>query len=314
MPMLVRPFVAVLGAAVLTAASTGCIVVNAADSGNMSEDSGSSASGRKETRTLSIAHAANMPLAVATQNGSVEISRWEGANVSVTAEVRAKTEDRLAATTVRAERDAAGTLSLSVIWPDGKRLNNEGVSFTVRIPDASQVDVNTSNGRIRVEGVGEAAVLQTSNAAISARDIRRDLKANTSNGGVTAENIGGDVTAQTSNASIVIRDVAGKVDATTSNGKIDARLAQGSTGPFRLVTSNGSISAEAGSAFAGEVSASTSNGSIRFDDGTTTKKAGTSFSTTIGSGGAKSTARTSNGSVDIRIAASSSGKGSSGGR
>jgi hypothetical protein len=85
----------------------------------------------RETRVLSVEHTAAAPLFVRTVNGGVTvIADPAAADVSITAEVKAQTLDRLAATKVVASRDADGTLRVEIAWPDGQRLNSEGASST----------------------------------------------------------------------------------------------------------------------------------------------------------------------------------------
>ena len=45
-----------------------------------------------------------------------------------------------------AERQDNGALAVSVEWPEGKRRNREGCSFEIRIPDAVDPTLRTSNG------------------------------------------------------------------------------------------------------------------------------------------------------------------------
>jgi DUF4097 and DUF4098 domain-containing protein YvlB len=228
-----------LAATLLSAA--GCIIVagngRGYSSSSWSEDSVS------EVRTLTIAHVADTPLDVRTQNGSVEVEQSGTDQVVITATLRARTKERLAATAINAERATDGTLNIRVTWPDGGRKNNEGASFVIRTPGVKKTNIESSNGAISLDGLSGDATLATSNGAINAR--RHD----------------GFIKADTSNASINLRGIRG-TKADTSNAAVTISLADSAQGPVNVDTSNGSITLEVGPAFNGRVAANTSNGRV----------------------------------------------------
>lgn len=285
--------------AALCFALPGCVTVNGADTASMREDSwgGSTV---KRNATLEIAHAAGSPVSVETANGSIEVVKGGGSQVEVSAEIRARDEARLGQVVLRAER-GNGELKVWVEWPEGRRLNNEGASLMVRVPDASIVRAETSNGAVRVEDVGTSADLRTSNGSVRALRVAGPVEARTSNGKIVIEDAAGDAKARTSNGSIDVRGVKGRADLESSNGSIELRVAAGGA-PFRVSTSNASVQVDLPASFAGEISASTSNGSVRLDDGKGEVKSRDSLTRVIGAGGEKSRVSTSNGSVTVRVA------------
>lgn len=297
MPMLMPRRLVPAAFAALCFALPGCVIVNGSETANMREDSwgGSTV---KRNATLEIAHAAGSPVSVESGNGSIEVIRGGGPQVEVSAEIRAKDDARLGQVVLRAER-SSGELKVWVDWPGGKRLSNEGASLTVRVPDASAVKAETSNGAVRVEDVGTSADLRTSNGAVRAMRVAGPVEARASNGKIVIEDAAGDAKARTSNGAIDVRGVRGRADLESSNGSIEIRVPEGG-GPFRAVTSNASVSVELPASFAGEISASTSNGSVRFDDGKGEVRSRDSLTRVIGAGGEKSRVSTSNGSVTIR--------------
>lgn len=293
-------------------ASNGCIII--ADGSDHDSDWSGSSSVVKETRRFEIAHQPATPLNVRTQNGSVEVEAApQDAKVVVTAIVRAKNEDRLAGTRVIAERDNTGVVRVSVAWPDDKRLSNEGVSFEITTPDAKGVDIDTSNGSVRVAGLSGAANLESSNGRITVARHSGDVVAKTSNGRVDAERISGALNARSSNGSISARDIGGAVEADTSNGGVDVRLADSSPGPVRIDTSNGSVDVECGKGFTGSVVMSTSNASARFRDGAGhTVRGKDRLEASVGGGGPRSKISTSNGGIEVRVSNAAETSGGSG--
>lgn len=254
----------------------------------------------RATRTTQIAHVAGMPVKVATDNGSVEVIRGQAADVEITAHIKAQTQERLDATTVAVVREASGQLSVSVDWPQSHRKSNEGCSFEIKIPDAVGVTIETSNGHIKLDGLGGLADLETSNGTINVTRHDGEVRAHTSNGHVEIDDITGKADARTSNGSITLSQIQGSAEADTSNGSIDIRLSPTSTGPIFADSSNGSLKVEVGPAFNGVIEMRTSNGGISVDGAEATGGKGNK-KVTVGSGGRDSTLSTSNGRIHVVV-------------
>lgn len=247
----------------MLAASTampGCIIVVRGDRDSWSNTR------ERDTRYVEVAHQPGAPIHVNTENGRVNIKRGEGDDVSITADIGARSLDRLHEMEVVAERRADGSLHVFPRWPQGRRHGNEFCMFDITIPDASTVTIRTSNGAIVVAGVGHS------------------LDVGTSNGSITIEG------------------PTGPVEARTSNGRITATLDPANPGPVALRTSNGRVALNVGEAFTGRIAMSTSNGSVQINDAPPARinSIGRSSATlTFGEGGADSTVRTSNGGVTL---------------
>jgi len=253
----------------------GCISVSTSGCGSWSTIEG--------TRELSVAHQAASPLVVKTGNGSITLVQGGSTEVAISAQVRARTQERLDAVQIVAQRLTDGTLNLSAAWPGGKPLSNEGCAFTVTIPDVSRINAETSNGRIEVQGLAGSADLSTSN------------------GKIQTTNFPGEVVARTSNGSIELTDVT-KADADTSNGSISITLRADASGPVRADSSNGSITLRVGPGFNGDVIADTNNGGVSCDapGATVVRKGRTSGQFNFGATGLTHTLDTSNGSILIQ--------------
>ncbi len=293
-------------------APAGCIIVN---DGHDHDGWSGSSSVVKETRRFEVAHQPATPMAVKTENGSIEVDAApESKSVVVTAIVCAKNEERLSRTKVIAERDAEGSVRVSVVWPDDKRLSNEGCSFEITTPDARGVDLDTSNGSVRISGLSGAANLASSNGKITVASHQGDVTARTSNANIDAERVSGSLNGRTSNGAIAAREIGGAVDVDTSNGSVNVRLADSSAGPVRVDSSNGGVDVECGKGFTGSVVMSTSNASTRFRDGAGRVVRGKDhLEAAVGAGGPRSTISTSNGSIEVRVVNAADVRGSSGG-
>jgi DUF4097 and DUF4098 domain-containing protein YvlB len=220
-------------------------------------------------------------LSVETDNGSIEVGAWDSKEVLVEATIRATTQERLDKTSVKTVQEN-GKIIITVSWPEGKRLGNEGADLVVHVPKGDGARLATSNGAIKATGLHGMGKFETSNGAVTITEHDGAIDVETSNGGVK----------------VIQANSSVKVD--TSNGAINVSLADSAKGPVDLDSSNGGVTLEVGSAFSGTLTADTSNGSCKFTDksGNTTKSK--SLSHSFGSGPA-SVIKTSNGSVTVNV-------------
>ena len=127
----------------------------------------------------------------------------------------------------------------------------------------------------------------------------------TSNGRVLVEGHEGVLFIDTSNGAVMISDQAGETSIDTSNGSITLSLHPDAAGPVELGTSNASISLTIGPAFAGSMTLRTSNGSISIHDPTGAIRAQeigkNRAKLTIGEDGPSSRLWTSNGRITLTV-------------
>jgi hypothetical protein len=135
------------------------------------------------------------------------------------------------------------TLIVTLRRPSDDR-REYGASLTLAVPASWQVDADTSNGSVQVDGQFQKVLIATSNGRI---DVHSD----------------GVVRARTSNGRIEYRGGSQDFDLRTSNGRVTALLEGDFAGSGRVRTSNGSVDVECTGNLAASVSTSTSNGSLR---------------------------------------------------
>ena len=177
-----------------------------------------------------------------------------------------------------------GRVRIAARRTDDRAVSASGASFVVTAPAGTPVVLRSSNGAIKVRGVGAG------------------VDATTRNGAVEVQGGGGKIDARSSNGSLKIdgRDVS--VRATTSNGSV-AFFGSLADGQNVLSSSNGSIDAELDPASRFRLAAQTSNGSIRcefaLDPGAKIDKR--EVEGTVGANATASlTLKTSNGTIGIR--------------
>jgi hypothetical protein len=256
----------------------------------------------EETRASQVASAAGKAVDVRTTNGAVTLERADRSDVQITAKLVSPSKERLAEAEVVTDRREDGTLLVYVAWPGDRSLSREGCTFDIKLPGATGVKIESSNGAIRVDGLGGAANLETSNGSITVTGFDGPVTAHSSNGKIVVRDIEGRADVRTSNGSIEISGVAGGVHAESSNGGVAVTLRPEAMGPVEAHTSNGSITLEIGPAFAGELSAQTSNGGLHLADLGATVVSMNKHDAVLrfGTGGERSRLTTSNGSVVIR--------------
>lgn len=260
------------------------------------------------TRDLRVAHVSGTPVNVRTENGRIDVRADSAASdVHVVAQLRAQTVDRLDRSKVVATRQADGSLLLEVQWADSRTLDSEGCSFDVVLPDAAGINAWTSNGGVRVEGIGGNATLRTSNGRIESTAQGGSVRADTSNGTIQVTRPAGDVHAKSSNGSIEVTEAPASVDADTSNGRVTISLTDAAPGPVRADSSNGKIDLTVGRGFLGRLTLRTSNSRISADRGLSDRTSmrrveirNDSGTIQFGEGGSDSSCSTSNGSIDVR--------------
>lgn len=217
-------------------------------------------------------------------NGGVKVASWDHPRVRVVAEKRVKAGRKDVEAALRELRvemqPRSGGLVVTTHYPKrsdgawsvfdffaGKDVQAQ-VRYEVTVPRSMNVDVDNTNGSIRVSRVSGRHNLGTTNGRIE----------------VTAS--------------------AGSVEASTTNGAIDVELLSVAAGkPLRFSTTNGRIELAVPGAFAANIDAATTNGSITTDlPVATTRVSRNSLRGAINGGGTPVRLRTTNGSIEIRTA------------
>lgn len=234
---------------------------------------------------ITVEHVSGSALAVVNANGAVTAERHNRPEVRIEARLRSDVADRLAGARLMAERVDGSALRIWVEWPDGQRRQNEGADLRIYLPEAQGVNIRSSNGALKLSGLGGTAELATSNGSVTVTGHEGPLDLTTSNGSVRLDGI------------------TGPVDLTTSNGSVTVVLTDDNPGPVFARSSNGGITLSVGSAFAGVVRAGTSNGPVTVEgvSGAELRTLGRSEAEIrIGGSDEASVLETSNGPVRVR--------------
>ncbi len=168
----------------------------------------------------------------ARPNGGIQVEGWDGSEVRVEARV-----------TTRARNDrAAQDLAREVgVRTEPGRVLSEGprsvgreswqVSYRIMVPRGARLELESTNGGIRVSGVRGAVEARTTNGGIRLDDVEGAIRARSTNGGVQVAYASG-------------RSSVERVDLQTTNGPITLSIPQGASARVEASTRNGGISTD----------------------------------------------------------------------
>lgn len=196
-------------------------------------------------------------------NGAVAVEGWDRDEVRVEAvkKVRAASRDRAEEALKRLEVEIerrGDRLEIRTVRPErssslfgfafGGTTQGE-VTYTLSVPRRTDLEVKTTNGRVRVAQLDGRVEARSTNGAVEVRQVK------------------GAVETRTTNGAVVVEDVRGSLEASTTNGAIRAELQEVAEGrSMRLRTTNGSIRLTLPRSARVSVEATTTNGGISLDD------------------------------------------------
>ena len=204
----------------------------------------------------------------ATPNGGIHIRGWDRGDVLVRSKIVAQ-----ARTEADARRIVSGIRIDTVsgrVRADGPSMNRDeswSVSFDIQVPRTAMLTLTSRNGGISIDDFRGTAKFKTTNGGVSLRNVGGDLRGGTSNGGVTV-------------------DLEG--DHWDGTG-------------LDVETHNGGVRVTVPASYSAELETETTNGRINIDFPiTVTGRIGRHVNTTLGAGGPKIRAVTTNGGVTIQ--------------
>jgi len=204
----------------------------------------------------------------AGQNGGIHVAGWDRNDVLVRARIRSNAQSsadaRRILSGVRIET-AGGQIKAN--GPSTGRDESWSVSFDVQVPRTAMLTLNTHNGGISID------------------DFYGTAKFHATNGGVTLRNVGGDIRGETTNGGVTV----------------DVRGDRWDGAGLDVETRNGGIRLTLPDNFSAELETGTTNGRVTIDFPVTVQgNFDRHIRTTLGAGGARMRAITTNGGVTVR--------------
>lgn len=221
---------------------------------------------------------------VSNVNGGITIKSWDQPKVRVIAKKEVNGDrDEL--------REALSALKVDIQQRDG------GLVVVTRHPK------NNDHGLFDWL-LGDQVNAQVGYELTVPRTMNLDLE--NTNGSIKVTEVDGQIEVETTNGKIRLDRCAGAVDASTTNGGIYAELKRVNRNhPLEFSTTNGRIEVELPTGIGADLDASTTNGSIESDlPVSTTRIRKNSLRGQINGGGTQLRMRTTNGGIQIRTAGS----------
>jgi DUF4097 and DUF4098 domain-containing protein YvlB len=205
--------------------------------------------------------AADARVNVESLNGAIEISGWDENKVDISGTKYGSSEQLR--DSVRIDiHNTPNSIEVRTLAPS-MHTGSRGARYVIRVPRRAQLErITTSNGRIQVRDVANAAHLKSSNGSIRVENVAGDVEARTSNSSIELDSVKGNAVLRSSNGRIQADNIGGECNAETSNSSIKVRLESAPPTPIRLVTSNGSIELTMAKAPRNDIRAETRNSSI----------------------------------------------------
>lgn len=251
--------------------------------------------GPTETRDDSFSVNGTATLVVNSDNGWIKVNTGTDDEVRIQATLRGV--DRI---DYEVSQDG-NTITIVAEIDQGWFISNVGVDITITAPVITDVELETSNGAIELNGIESAGTLRTSNGKIVLENVKGDFEGRTSNGRIEVDTLEGTAFLRTSNGGLDLQEVIGEVDAETSNGGISYSGDMIPGGDNRLITSNGNVDVELMGTPGIKLDASTSNGDVTSElPITATTTSDDHLVGTIGDGEADLYIKTSNGDITVR--------------
>lgn len=201
-------------------------------------------------------------------NGGVTFYGWDKSEVLVRALIQTTGDDRAEAQAlakeIKVETDGD---RIRADGPPSRRRSNWSVSYEIWVPRKTNLDADTHNGGISVEGIEGRMELHAVNGGISLREVAGDVRAETTNGGVSAQLAGSTWKGQ-------------GLDLTTTNGGVSLDIPRGYNANLETGTVNGGMNIDFPITIQGSI--------------------GRRITTKLGQGGPRVRATTTNGGVRIR--------------
>jgi len=213
-------------------------------------------------------------------NGNIEVKSWTRAEVEVKALIKVKARDakEAKATLGKVEilidksfnkisigadypKKAGGSGLWKLLFGRGKPVVT--ISFWLTVPKNSDLDMNTTNGKVEVSDIEGKVLSRSTNGSVYVRNVVGSTESKTTNGSIFAVDLRGDAVAKTTNGKINMRRIDGNISAKSTNGEIYAEVLGITKGKdMEFITLNGSVKVLLPKDINADLEAKTKNGKI----------------------------------------------------
>ena len=184
----------------------------------------------------------NTILSISTVNGAINVSSWDGINITLNATKRSRHgyDDLEKADIIVTENNNEITIEIQHVQP----IRNRAVDLDVKIPyNVTIKSASSVNGPIQITKTKGDAVLSNTNGPIIAEGIDGYVKATTTNGGINIKSTTGidDLTTTNGGISAEIFDIKDDIDIQSTNGGITVYINPINNASIEILTTNGGM-------------------------------------------------------------------------
>lgn len=263
----------------------------------------------REERRFSVEGKPDVKLS--TRDGAIEIRSWDRPEVLVLVEKHAFNKQAAAAMTVSSSQDG-NHVTVDATLPRRETLSSlfwgglGSAKLIVSVPAASDVEANTGDGSIDLQGVQGVLSLRSGDGSIRARQVSGTLAARSGDGSIRLDDIKGAVDVNTGDGSVVATGSFTGVRARSGDGSIGIRAQAGSAteADWDISSGDGSVTIEVPDNFGAELDAHTGDGRVHLDGVTLSNVSGelapNRANGRLGAGGHTMRVRTGDGSILLK--------------
>lgn len=121
------------------------------------------------------------------------------------------------------EHQAGDNIDIEVRYPHKvfqMNWGNRRVDIEIRVPRDANLDLNTGDGDVDVQGVSGAAILRSGDGKLNLSELEGSLQAHTGDGDIDMRNVRGDLNLHTGDGRIDATGIDGSLHAETGDGRI----------------------------------------------------------------------------------------------
>ena len=165
----------------------------------------------------------------AEPNGGITIHGWDKKEILVRAKIQASAQDIDVAREIVDDVSINTSGTIHATGPRKKRRQWFSVGYEIYAPRNSDVDLQTKNGGVTVDGIDAKIRFKTINGGVELADVSGDVSGRTTNGGISIELSGSHwrgsgLDVQTINGGVSIRvpeDYSADLETGTTNGRVE---------------------------------------------------------------------------------------------
>lgn len=243
-------------------------------------------------------------------DGRIEVEGAGAGRVRVTVRKRARGLDREAARAmlesleVRVEEMERGVRVESRFGGTSALGGDVRVELVLRVPERSELDLRTGDGRIEVRAVEGRISTETGDGSIELDGLTGSIRARTADGSIRGAELSGSLDARTGDGRIELDGRFDALEATTGDGSIRVTAQEPApralSAPWTLRTADGSIRLRLPRTLSAEIDASTLDGSLSIDlSGFSGERRERRLRGALGDGGAVILLTTMDGSIHV---------------